>query len=152
MNKFLAFLGALAVIGSSAQAAPSVWEGDLFVTNVTSQCTAMGIASVGEYFRAVYAPHLAAQDPPEAIALFGPKAALVLQATGGTLRGVKNFEATHISDDAGLGQFSGTVDYTIKPTTITATTQVVQISGTINNFGSVPGCKIGVITALGLVP
>ena len=94
MRNLAILVGALLAAGAStasaqelASAPPPVWQGDLFVKSVTSLCN--GITSPGNFYRAVYRPHIA--PPPknqaaEALALNGQRSEFILEATGTTLR------------------------------------------------------------------
>lgn len=57
-----------------------------------------------------------------------------------------------ISSDAELRSASTTVVLKITPRTITSTTRVVEISGTINNFFENGGCSVGFNGVFGLRP
>ena len=151
MKKVLAFLAMMfAVVQTAHAASPSVWEGDLFIKSVTNACSVSGTAA-GQFYRAMYNPHSSTQPKPDSIALIGSRSALLLTSTSTTLRGSVGYQASYISANAQIAQFFGSVSYSVKPTTITATTPVVQISGTTSNFG-VTGCTITVVAALGLRP
>jgi hypothetical protein len=151
--------GVLAAGVSTASVAqvtePSVWQGDLFFTSVTTTCTELGVASIGDFDRTIYRPNIA--PPPtgqadEALALITSRSAFFLAATGKTLRGKAKANTADIASHATFGGASTTVDLKITPAKIKSDTPVVQISGTINNYFDVKGCNIGVVGALGLRP
>ncbi len=59
--------GAIMAVGvstaSGAQQPPAVWQGDLFVTTITSTCTTDDVTAVGNFYRSVYRPNIA--PPPD---------------------------------------------------------------------------------------
>jgi hypothetical protein len=122
---------------------------------VTQACTTSGAASVGEYFTAAYRPDIAPPPPGqsfESLAIYEGTAAWLLNALGRTLRGKQAPDTHLISSDAELRSASTTVVLKITPRTITSTTRVVEISGTINNFFENGGCSVGFNGVLGLRP
>jgi hypothetical protein len=48
----------LAMTATANAADPTLWQGDMFVTTATPQCTGGGII-VGDSYRAIFAPRLA---------------------------------------------------------------------------------------------
>jgi hypothetical protein len=159
MRTLAILIGAILTIGvsaaSKAQVPPSVWQGNVFVTSVTPTCTATGVTSVGNFYTAVYRPNIA--PPPtnqanEALTVATPRSAFLLAATGKTLRGKAKADGVEIGSRAILSEMPTTVDLKITPVTITKSTPVVQISGTINNLFNETGCNVGVVGALGLRP
>lgn len=143
--------GVLAGISAAgpAGAQPSVWQGNLFITSVTQACTASGAAAAGDYFTAVYRPSI---PPPgeEFMGIYGGNAAWLLRDL--TLRGKQAPDTHLISSEAELRSASTMVVLRITPRTITSTTRVVEISGTIDNFFENFGCVVGVTGALGSRP
>jgi hypothetical protein len=151
---FLSAAGAPAANAQLASASPRpVWQGDLFVKVVSTACTTQKITQPGAFYRTVYRPNLA--KPPhgqaaEALSVNAQRSGFIIEATGTTLRG-KGAKANslEIGSRAEVTTLATTVDLTITPG-IKATTAVVQISGTINNFFNVAGCNASVVGALGL--
>ena len=151
MRRTLAALIPVVLAAGPAQAAePAVWQGDLFFTSVTPTCTANGVIAAGDFTRAVYRPRLTAGDAAEGLSIIFPRAALILEATGKSLRSTAPATETSIGSHAGIGQDSTTVTLAITPAKITATTPVVQISGTLRNVFTVSGCNATIVGALGL--
>ena len=156
MQKLAILGGAIMAVGvSTASGAqqPAVWQGDLFVTTVTSVCTSKDVTSVGDFYRSVYRPNIA--PPPdsqadEALSLIGSRNAVILEATGKTLRGKATANTLAIFSHAEVTSSTTTVDLTITPTKITPSTPSVEINGTIKNFYNNTGCNITVVGALGL--
>jgi hypothetical protein len=134
---------------------PAVWQGDLFVTTITSTCASEDVTAVGDFYRSVYRPNIA--PPPdsqakEALSLVGTRNAFILEATGKTLRGKASANTLVIFSRAEVGSSTTTVDLKITPTKITPSTPSVEITGTINNYFDNTGCNITVVGALGLRP
>jgi hypothetical protein len=150
--------GGLLAIGVSmtcrAQEAP-VWQGFLFVTSATSTCTTDEVTAVDDYYTSVYRPNIAPPPTNQAKAAlsisFGRGIAL-LEAPGSTLRGSVNATSTLIGSRAELFTTSSPVDLKITPAKITASTPVVQISGTIANFLNGTSCNVAVNGVFGLRP
>lgn len=147
----LAALILVALTAGPAQAAePVVWQGDLFFTSVTKVCIANNTIFAGDFARAVYRPQLVSGDPSEGLSIIFPRAALILEASGKTLRGNAAATETSIGSHAGIGQDSTTVTLKITPAKITASTPVVQISGTLRNVFTISGCNATIVGVLGL--
>jgi len=146
---------AVALAAAPAAATPAVWQGDLFVTAVTSACT--GVTGKNNFYTTVYRPDVA--PPPlgqakEALSIYTGRGAFLIEAPGATLRGSVVANSTAITRYATLVGGTGTapVKLTITPATITATTPVVQISGTLGNFFNVSGCTAAVTAVLARQP
>ena len=150
--------GAIMAVGVSTAGGaqqPAVWQGDLFITTITSTCTTEDVTAVGDFYRSVYRPNIA--PPPdsqadEALSLIGERNAIILEATGKTLRGKAKASELVIFSHAEAGQAPTTVDLTITPAKIRSSTLSVEIKGTINNFFNDTGCNVTVVGALGLRP
>ena len=132
-----------------------MWQGDLFVTTITTTCTTEDVTAVGDFYRSVYRPNIA--PPPdsqadEALSLISERNAIILEATGKTLRGKANASELVIVSHAEAGQAPTTVDLTITPAKIRSSTLSIEITGTINNFFNETGCNVTVVGALGLRP
>jgi hypothetical protein len=153
----LAVLAAAVLAGGlaaePAAAAPTVWQGDLFITSATSACTSFDI-NTASFFRAVYRPDIApppAGQAKEALSIVSGRSAVILEAS--TLRGKGAPSSIVIGSEAEFfGPETISVNLTITPSTIKATTPAVEISGSINNFFNISGCTVGVVGALGLRP
>jgi hypothetical protein len=158
MRKLAILGGAIMAVGvSTASGAqePAVWQGDLFVTAVTSLCTSKDVTLVGDFYRSVYRPNIA--PPPEsqadeALSLIGSRNAFILEANGKTLRGRAIAHTLVIFSHAEVGSSTTTVDLKITPTKITPSTPSVEIKGMIKNFYNNTGCNITVVGVLGLRP
>jgi hypothetical protein len=148
------FAGMLAATGPAAAQA-TVWQGFLFITSVNSTCTAQGTTAVEDYYTSVYRPNIA--PPPtgqakEALLISFGRGMSLLEAKGSTLRGKASATVTEFGSRAEYFSGPATVDLKITPSIIKASTPVVQISGTIENFLNVTGCTAGVRGAFGLRP
>jgi hypothetical protein len=159
MRTLAILIGAILAIGvsaaSKAQVPPSVWQGSVFVTSVTPTCTDTDVTAVGNFYTAVYRPNIPASPPNqanEALTLVTPRSAFLLAATDKTLRGKAKADGVEIGSRAIVSEMATTVVLKITPATITKSTPVVQISGTINNLFNETGCNVGVVGALGLRP
>lgn len=145
---------ALAAAGAAA-AEPAVWQGDLFVTNVTSTCTTTGVTDIGNFYRSIYRPNIAPPPPgqaKEALLVTTTRAAFILEAKGNTLRGAASASETDLGSRATVGTAPTSVVLSITPAKIVASTPVVQIAGKINNFFNLAGCTTQVVGALGRRP
>ncbi len=125
---------------AAAATTPTVWQGDVFFTAVSSTCTTDGIASVGGFNEIVYRPDLVFGESPEALSLITTRSAYLLEAPSGKTLRTRNATAdvTLLSSRADVILGTTTVTLKFKPAKITATTPVVQISGTINNLFNTP--------------
>jgi hypothetical protein len=154
MRTLAMVIGGLLAIGVSTMskaAEPLVWQGEDFHTVVSNTCTLDVITAVGDFDRIVYRPNIpgsADNTFPDGLALVDTRSAVLLAATKTTLHGKANATEIALGSHADVSQDATTVDLKFKPAKITASTQVIEITGTINNLFNVPGCDITINAAL----
>jgi len=153
MIKILAALFAMFAFtaGAEAQTDTTVWQGNLFFTSATETCITNGVIAPDNFALAIYRPNLNGAHAQEGLSFVFPRSAFVVIAAGanGSLRGKATAIGSFIGAHATLsGEYPTTVDLTITPRAITATTPLVQISGTINNFFDVVGCNATISSAM----
>jgi hypothetical protein len=131
----------LAMTVAADAADPTVWQGEMFVSTATPQCTSAGII-VGDSYRAIFAPKGLPDSPTsDQIAFFFPRATAQIVPKSGTLNGAKSVTVTAILPSASLWTESPTGhSYTVSPTTIKATTPSVTITATMSKFW-LSGCS-----------
>jgi len=147
---------ALAQSAAPVASAP-VYQGAAFVTAVSSGCAA-DQASVGDYYTILYRP--TAQTGPS----FGGGVALVTPSSsysyvlpkGVSLNGgLQNFPQVSVhgeSSQVGPVNYTGSLDLTISPSTLTAKTTSVFITGTVGDVFNFTGCNVTIRAALALRP
>ena len=142
---------ALACAALPAQAATTqtVWQGDAFLTTVTSPCTASGIAQ-DDYYRTVYRPKLSGTDPAEALSFVGGRSLVLGTSAAGSamFQGSGNYKIEGVGSRANFFTSTGHFQLSILPAPITAGTQDVSITGSLTNFFAITGCTIQFTSAL----
>lgn len=146
-------LGTLLLAGAALPAfATEVWQGDMFVTAVTSACAADGLV-VNDFFRAVYKPrNLVDNGVDTKLSLVGPRNAQRYMVANGPLTGTGNYQATMITSRANVDSWNGGFSAASVLPTPTATTQTVVVKVTLNTFGDVAGCTVTLKGSLGNRP
>jgi hypothetical protein len=131
---------------------PSVWDGRLQITAVSSACAAGGIGIDLADYSALYRPKLQDGDPNSALVFFTPDGSftnLTANDPATQLNG-KNVVYDGTAQDArGIihPNWSGTVTFTIKPAPVVQADTTVQITGRIFNFANVSGCTLTISAA-----
>lgn len=132
-------------VTAGAANAATIFEGRVFVTAVTSQCS--GVMFVGNSFTSVFRPKIVAADSPEGLSIVYPSAASVLITTAANGRLVNspavltNFQGTLVGYNAAPSTWTSTAKLSKVPAAIGAATPAVTITGTINHFNAF-GCTI----------
>lgn len=153
-----AFIGqALAQTAPTAASVAPVYQGTVFIVGVSSGCEP-GQASVGDYYTMLY------RQIAQAGSSFGGGVAFVTPRSsfsyvlpkGVSLNGGRqNFPTVRVdgkSSQVGPLNYTGSLDLTISPTTLTATTPSVYITGTVGDIFSYAGCNVTIRAALALRP
>ena len=135
MNRALVCTVLLACFASPAMAAQTVWQGDLFITEVNnvSLCNAVHM-KVGEFARFVLRPKSAAGNgTTDLLSWTFPRAAGQLVPSGGSLDAATLATVRSISGSAGFSQRNSAIDAILSPPAPVAQS-IVTISIVINNF------------------
>ncbi len=150
IRRIFAAAALFAVAHTGGAMAQTVWQGEVFLTSVTSPCTPNAVGSVGDFYRVIYRPKLTGASTADALAFVGSRSDyLVTSATGSaTLQGSGTYKGTYISSHASTGSTTGAFQLTILPAPVTASALNLTITGTITNFFAVTGCDIGIRAAL----
>ena len=158
-----AFSGGASVLAQPAAAPPlstdvPVYQGGAFVTIANTSCTNNDIAT-GDYYTMIYR-----QDVRPGNTEYGGGIQFVNESSGvsyvmpartplnGGHQVQTSVTAYGLSSEAGPFNYRGGFDLTISPTTLTATTPGVSITGSVTNFFDYPGCTISIRAFLALHP
>jgi hypothetical protein len=149
MKRLVLAIGILAFSGISAFATQVVWQGTIFVVAVSdaAACNTGGI-SVGSYFEIVFRPaNIGTNGADTKLALHSPRSAFDFVWTGKPFgNGITDY--TSIGGTANV--FTTTQKFSktsLKPAPLAATTETVEIKGTIANFLNTPGCTASLMGA-----
>ncbi len=135
MKRTLVCTVLLACFASPAMAAQTVWQGDLFITEVNnaSLCNAVNM-KVGEFARFVLRPKSAPDNgTTDLLSWTFPRAAGQLVPSGGSLDAATLATVRSISGSAGFSQRNSTINAILSPPAPVAQ-RIVTISIVINNF------------------
>jgi hypothetical protein len=137
MKRVLVCTVLLACFASQAMAAQTVWQGDLFITEVNnaSLCNAVNM-KVGEFARFVLRPKSAPDNgTTDLLSWTFPRAAgqLVPTPNGTSLDAATQAIVRSISGSAGFSQRNSAINATLSPAAPVAQS-IVTISIVINNF------------------
>ncbi|MGO9485129.1 MAG: hypothetical protein ACLPX9_11180 [Rhodomicrobium sp.] len=168
MKRTLTAAAALSLaMAASASAAtttpPSIWQGDMFIATLATSASASGPCTgvnLGYLGQAIYAPaNVGSNGVTDQLAIFEPKngpkgGGHQVQPTppATTLNGATSFDWLHIDFQAGATPSAGVTGqtFTITPSSISATTQTVNISISMLNYN--PTCDVTLQGALALRP
>jgi len=153
--KFLqtAFLAA-AVFGAGSGASvaadtQAAWIGLMENTGATSTCATMGIGGtgVGDNHISVYRPHILPTDTPTFLSIVFTRTEFTLKNSSETsnpqMRGSGADTATIIDPRGAPGSYPGTFSgIVVTPNPVVETTNIVSITGTIDNYFNVAGCNV----------
>ena len=139
---------------TAAANAQTVWQGDLFVTAVTSACNSPVVAlNVGDFIQAILAPkNLSGNGSSDSLNVFLPRgAAYNIVPQNGTLNAATAFKLVGIHHDgtAGSSTPSSQGPFSVSPSTIASVTPSVTLSFTWHGYDGVSGCSVsfqGVLT------
>jgi hypothetical protein len=135
MKRVLVCTVLLACFASQAMAAQTVWQGDLFITEVNNVtlCNAVNM-KVGEFARFVLRPKSAPDNgTTDLLSWTFPRAAGQLVPSGGSLDAATVATVRSISGSAGFSQRNSAINATLSPAAPVAQS-IVTISIVINNF------------------
>jgi hypothetical protein len=148
-----AFLAA-AVFGcaSGADAAgdsQAAWEGIMENTTASSVCATMAVGGtgVGDNHVSVYRPHILSTDTPTYLAIVFTRTEFTLQnnseITNPQMNGSGADLATIIDARGKPGTYAGTFSgIVVSPKPVLETTNVISMTGTIDNYFNVAGCNV----------
>jgi hypothetical protein len=149
-----AVLLATVVFGCAPSAAAAAdtqaaWEGIMQNTAASSTCAALGVGGtgVGDVHVSVYRPHILSADTPTYLAILLTRAEFTLENSSESKNPQMNgsgADTASIIDYRGApgtytGTFSGIV---VKPNPVLETTNLVTITGTIDNYLNFAGCSV----------
>jgi hypothetical protein len=145
MSRGLLVGGLIAMMTSSvaAQIPLVVWQGSATVLDVTDNC--LPFYAVGDLFPSLFRPRLTPEEPETAMSFILPREAhLYRRLDGGTdqMHGAGRYRATILSSRSTDHGFRGRYDFNINPTTIAASRNNVTITGYINRFANIDGCRV----------
>lgn len=152
-KSFRAAVLAAAIFGSASGAyaadTQAAWEGLMENTATTSTCAALGVGGtgVGDTHVSVYRPHIVSTDTPTYLAIVFTRTEFTLENTSETanpqMNGSGKDTATIIDPRGKPGTYTGSYStMAVSPNPVTKTTNVVTITGTINNYFNVSGCNV----------
>jgi hypothetical protein len=124
------------------------WEG--FVSNVTAtaSCSGVGGTTPGDISVGIFRPHINVADTPTALSLIKLRAALALtntsEATIHQMNGAGTYSGDAIDNRAKAFTYASTYHFTVTPFPVLATTEVIFVTGTFNNYFGVVGCDLGI--------
>jgi hypothetical protein len=130
----------------------SAWEGFMQNTAVTSACSGVGGAAVGDTHVSVYRPHILATDTPTFLSAVFLRAAFTLEngseITNPQMRG-SGADTTWIIDGRGAAGSFKSLAYSniiVTPTpsalSVSESTTSITITGTIDSYFNVFGCNV----------
>jgi len=141
----LSALSAVVARDASAQA-PAVWQGTLFLSQMTEVCISQGGWTPNMHFVSEYRPKLSNSEQPAAIALFQQRWAGIMTVRGGNGRFRRQglVEWQQIGPRAAIyGQDAVRYrNFRTTPATVRRNTLGVVAQGRIFDFSGVPGCNV----------
>ena len=139
----------------TASAADLVYRGSAVVTARSAGADCVGEYDLGEAFEVIYRPQIDGAPRQERLQGVGPTGAYLITGTssGGLLRGAKAQKARIDGVDRALPLTiaSTSVQLTASPSTITATTDYVTLTGYVDNLG-IEGCRVTFRMSLSRLP
>jgi hypothetical protein len=154
--KRLAITAALCALTGVPASAFETWQGDLFVTTATSQCTTVQGSpnvTVNDFFRAVFRPAGVSDNGPDSkLALYHPRNAHHIEIDNKALTGSGNFAGRWITGGGNFVSYAGTyVAASATPApAIGVETVVVHVQ--VRKFGNTVGCNVTLHGSLGNRP
>jgi hypothetical protein len=143
----------LAVTATAPALAQVTYGGKEFVTSTTAACSTSTetVERPGDVANLIYRPAVTGvQSGPDSLAFLTDTRALHIEPASATasLNSSGTYHAVKISSDAALVYYGG--DYSLTITQVA--TDIVTISGTIDNAWDVRGCSVTFQSVLGLHP
>jgi hypothetical protein len=124
-----------------------VWEG--YATNTSTPpaaCSGIGGTGLADTHVSIYRPHISSTDTPTFLSMMHLRAALTLQNTTESankqMHGSGKYTGYGVNSRAKGFTYTGTYSFTITPSTVTTSTSVVNITGTIKNYYNTAGCNV----------
>jgi hypothetical protein len=124
-----------------------VWQGAATLTSLSSACATIN-HKPGDSAFSVFRPRLDPAEPKSAISFTFTRSAHAFFRSGGgsdQMNGAGSYTSPWYSGrvTSTPGGNTGTYNFHLTPATVLATTPVVTIVGTINNFHGIVGCTVG---------
>jgi hypothetical protein len=137
-------LGGAAWAAGDTQAA---WQGYATTTASTAQCAGIGGTGVGDTHVSIFRPHIAALDTQTFLSMMHLRAAITFdntsEATIHQMHGAGNYTGYGVNSRAkGFSYTGGTYSLTVSPASIVASTPIINITGTLNNYFNTAGCSV----------
>jgi hypothetical protein len=137
-------------VAAAATDTQAAWIGLMANTGATQTCVTMkvGGTGVGDYHVSVYRPHILSTDTPSTyLAIVFTRTEFTLQngseSTHPQMNGSGSDTATIIDGRGAPGTYPGTfTNIVVLPNPVLETTNVVTITGTIDNYFNVNGCNV----------
>jgi hypothetical protein len=137
---------ALAPLSSVAFAAgaQAVWEGFATSTAQTSECMGDPSAALTAHV-SIFRPKVTNSDPPTDLAFVFLRGAFTMEnkseSTVLQMNGSGDYAGVTINA-AAVYDYKGSYNLSVTPAHVTALTPVVNITGTIDNFGDITDCQV----------
>jgi hypothetical protein len=153
MRRISALPMILALTATAPAMAQVTYGGKEFVTATTAACSTSTetVERPGDVANLIYRPAVAGvQAGPDSLAILTDTRALHIQpaSSTGSLNGTGTYHAVKISSDAVLLNYGGDYSFTVTQ----VATDIVTISGTIDNAWDLKGCNVTFQSVLGLRP
>lgn len=137
---------ALASLPGEAFASVAVWEGFATNTAATPQCgTGPGVLP-GVARVSIFRTKTSNSGLNTFLSFVSLRSAVTFEnmseSTVPHMNGSGNYQAFEINGGALFATYAGTYSLMVNPATITASTQTVTITGTINNLSNILGCNL----------
>lgn len=147
--KFLVSAATLsAVLFSSPAFAVQTWQGDIYITAVTTACESVGIRS-NTFYRAVYRPkNIEDNGSVSRLAFFSSTNSHIYTFSNVSASG--RYSGVVISSFPKILRYSGPFESaSFGPPTFSATTQTLILKLTLKNFVGAVGCNVTLRAGLG---
>jgi hypothetical protein len=126
----------------------AAWEGFLTNTaNPPSACSTVGGTGKADTRVSIFRPHIKASDTPTFLSIVQTRAAISFGNSNETSNPQMNGSGTYNGfgvNSRGKGfSYSGTFsNFVVTPNPVLSTTQVINVTGTLNNYFNTSGCNI----------
>lgn len=142
-----AFAAALSAVPAFAAGdTQTAWEGYATNTASTAACSTIGGTGKSDTHVSIFRPHINANDTPTFLSMMHLRAAITFQnaseSTKHQMNGAGNYTAFGINSRAKGFTYSGTYSLTVSPNPVLSTTEVVNVTGTLNNYFNTAGCNV----------
>jgi len=146
-------IGLTVTVAGNAGAADNakVWEGFL---KITGQIGCTGVQGATGTHVSIYRPALGAGATMLSIVYLRAAISMVNTSEGSAaqMNGAGTYKGQMIGSKARLFNYNSSYDFTVTPATVVATTPIVGIVGTIDNFLNNAGCTVTIAAKYHLQP